>query len=297
MPPPLFPESASPLPSSPWLPFAQLIRLFNQTGTILLLLPTLWALFLASKGWPDIDVLLIFILGSFVMRSAGVIMNDLADKSFDRQVHRTRLRPLAAGSLSSRQAVGFLLVLLGIAFGLLLALPPLVLLLSPMALLLAGIYPFCKRYLHLPQLILGLAFGWGVIMAWAAVQNRLEVSTWILYVSTACWAVVYDTIYAIQDMGDDRRIGVKSSAIFWGASLWLGVGLFGCLMLMGLSIIGLLGHLGISYYLALGIVAVLITYQVYRLRFPVTPDMAFSMFQQHRWIGFLILAGILFGIL
>jgi 4-hydroxybenzoate polyprenyltransferase len=145
--------------------------------------------------------------------------------------------------------------------------------------------------------MLGLAFGWGVIMAWAAVQNGLEVSTWILYVSTACWAVVYDTIYAIQDIGDDRRIGVKSSAIFWGSSLWLGVGLFGFLMLFGLFTIGLLGHLSISYYLALGIVAVLITYQVNRLRFPVTPDMAFSMFQQHRWIGFLILAGILFSFL
>jgi 4-hydroxybenzoate polyprenyltransferase len=260
-------------------------------------MPTLWSLFLASKGWPDIGVLLIFTLGSFVMRSAGVIMNDLADKSFDRQVHRTRLRPLAAGSLSSRQAVGFLLVLLGIAFGLLLALPPLVLLLSPIALLLAGIYPFCKRYFHIPQLILGLAFGWGVIMAWAAVQNGTEVSTWILYISAACWAVVYDTIYAIQDMGDDRRIGVKSSAIFWGPSLWLGVGLFGCLMLIGLFIIGILGHLSISYYLALGIVGLVMTYQVHRLRFPVTPDMAFSMFQQHRWIGFLIFAGIFFSFL
>jgi 4-hydroxybenzoate polyprenyltransferase len=222
--------------------FANLIRLSNQTGTLLLLFPTLWSLFLASQGWPDLKLLCIFIFGSFLMRSAGVIMNDLADQSFDRHVQRTQQRPLASRQISSQQALLFLVVLLGLAAGLLWFVNSLTLLLSPIALFLAGIYPFCKRFISIPQLILGLAFGWGGVMAWAAVRDQLDLSTWVLYAATVCWAVVYDTIYAIQDKEDDLRIGVRSSAIFFGSSIWLGVGIAGLCMLVCLSLVAQLNH-------------------------------------------------------
>jgi 4-hydroxybenzoate polyprenyltransferase len=276
--------------------FANLIRLFNQTGTLLLLFPTLWSLFLASQGWPNLKLLFIFIIGSFLMRSAGVIMNDLADQSFDRQVQRTQNRPLASGQLSSLQALAFLVVLLGLAAGLLWFLNPLTLALSPMALLLAGAYPFCKRFIHIPQLILGLAFGWGGVMAWAATRNELELSTWALFGATVCWAVVYDTIYAIQDKEDDRRIGVKSSAILFGSFTWLGVGIAGLFMLGCLALVAKINHLGFEYSLALIGVAVILGYQVFLLRSEISREQAFSLFQQHTWIGVFILGGILMGL-
>lgn len=276
--------------------FANLIRLFNQTGTLLLLFPTLWSLFLASQGWPNPKLLFIFIFGAFLMRSAGVIINDLADQSFDRQVQRTQHRPLASGQLSSLQALAFLIVLLGMASGLLWFLNTLTLLLSPVALLLAGVYPFCKRFIHIPQLILGLAFGWGGVMAWAAARNQLELSTWALFAATVCWAVVYDTIYAIQDKDDDLRIGVKSSAILFGSFTWLGVGLAGLLMLGCLSMVAWINHLGVEYTLALLGVALILGYQVILLRSEISGELAFSLFKQHSWIGIIILGGILLGI-
>jgi len=191
---------------------AELIRLPNQTGTLLLMLPTLWALVLASHGRPDPLLLVIFIAGSFLMRSAGVILNDAADRRLDRQVDRTRTRPLASGRLSLATAFAVLLVLLGIAGSLLFLLDRLALLLSPVALLLAAGYPFAKRILPLPQAVLGVAFGWGVVMAWAAARGTLDPQAWLLFAGTIAWAVAYDTIYALQDLSDDRRIGIRSSS-------------------------------------------------------------------------------------
>lgn len=279
----------------PYLAFANLIRFFNQTGTLLLLFPTLWSLVLASHGRPTLKLLFIFIFGSFLMRSAGVIMNDLADQSLDRQVQRTRDRPLASGQLSSRQALVFLFVLLGLAAGLLWFLNPLTLFLSPVALLLAGLYPFCKRFFQIPQLVLGLAFGWGGVMAWTATRNEIELSTWALFTATVCWAVAYDTIYALQDKEDDLRIGVKSSAILLGSFTWLGVGLAGLLMLVCLTIIARLHHLDFEFYLALMGVAFILGYQVFLLRSKISGEQAFFLFKQHSWIGALILVGIFVG--
>ncbi len=279
-------------PTAQPLAFAQLIRLFNQSGTILLLFPTLWSLFLASRGWPNFDLLLIFILGSFLMRSAGVIMNDLADQRFDRQVQRTRHRPLASGQLTSRQALGFLSVLLLLAASLLWLLTPLAILLSPIALLLAGMYPFCKRVMHIPQLVLGVAFGWGGVMAWAAVENSLSPSAWCLFGATICWAIAYDTIYAIQDMEDDRKIGVKSSALLFGHHTWLGVGIAAAGMLLFLSFVGQLNQLTIVYWLAVSGVALILAYQITVIRDSISPEKAFALFKQHSWVGALILMGI-----
>lgn len=277
--------------------FANLIRLFNQTGTLLLLFPALWSLVLASHGWPATDLLIIFVLGSFIMRSAGVIMNDLADRSFDGQVERTRHRPLVSGQLRPKHALSLLAILLTIAAGLLYFLNPLTWLLSPVALLLAGLYPFCKRFLHIPQLMLGVAFGWGGVMAWAAVRDELESGTWLLFAATICWAIVYDTIYAIQDKEDDKKIGVKSSAILFGSYTWLGVGLASFFMLLFLSLAGQVSNLGTEYFLGLMLVAVLVGYQVILLRLEITTELAFKLFKQHGWVGMIVLAGLFFGTL
>jgi len=224
-------------------------------------------------------------------------MNDLADRSFDGRVERTRHRPLASGQLRPRHALGFLAILLTMATGLLWFLNPLTWLLSPVAVLLAGLYPFCKRILHIPQLILGMAFGWGGVMAWAAVRNGLHPGTWLLFAATVCWAITYDTIYAIQDREDDMKIGVKSSAILFGSYTWLGVGVAAFFMLLFLSLAGEVSHLGTEYFVGVTLVAILIGYQVILLRSEITAEQAFKLFKQHRWIGMIILAGIFFGTL
>jgi 4-hydroxybenzoate polyprenyltransferase len=290
-------SSSSTPPGIPWSALARLIRLPNQTGTYLLLLPTMWALILAARGFPPPHLLTIFIGGSFLMRSAGVIFNDLADQSFDRQVSRTKTRPLASGELSRRHAFTLLTLLLLVAASLMLALPPLVAWLSPIAVFLAALYPFSKRWIHIPQAMLGIAFGWGTIMAWAAVREQVEASAWLLFGATAAWAVAYDTIYAIQDQEDDRRIGVKSAALYFGSSVHQGVGLAFGIMLAFLTAAGWLSQLGWPYYTALLGVAVFFLLQINQLRRPIAPSHAFDMFRKHVWVGVAILAGLLAGVL
>lgn len=289
--------STSPVSSGiPWSALARLIRLPNQTGTYLLLLPTLWALILAARGIPSIRLLWVFIAGSFLMRSAGVILNDLADQSFDRQVSRTKTRPLASGELTRRQAFTLLAALLLIAASLTLMLPPLVVWLSPIAVFLAALYPFSKRWVHMPQAMLGIAFGWGTIMAWAAVREQLDLPAWCLFAATAAWAVAYDTIYAIQDQEDDRRIGVKSSALYFGSSIHRGVGLAFGLMLIFLLTAGWLAHIGWPYYVSLLCVGLFFWVQVGQLQKTITPPQAFAMFRAHIWVGIAILIGLLTGL-
>lgn len=278
-----------------WSALARLIRLPNQTGTYLLLLPTLWSLVLAARGIPPPRLLIIFIGGSFLMRSAGVIMNDLADQTFDRQVARTKTRPLASGELSRRDALILLSVLLVMAASLLLFLLPIVTWLAPVAVFLAALYPYSKRWIHIPQAMLGLAFGWGTIMAWAAVQGQLDTPAWCLFGATAAWAVAYDTIYAIQDQEDDRRVGVKSAALYFGSSVHQGVGLAFGIMLACLTAAGWFAQLGWPYYIALLGVTVFFFLQIRRLRKPITPTQAFAMFQQHVWVGVAIVVGLLAG--
>lgn len=292
------PAISTPEPSGvPWAAFARLIRLQNQTGTYLLLLPTLWGLVLATRGVPPPRLWAIFAAGSFLMRSAGVILNDWADRSFDRQVARTKTRPLASGELSGRQAVTLLGILLLSAAGLVLLLDPLVLRLAPIALLLAALYPFSKRWIHIPQAVLGIAFGWGTVMAWAAVQGRLDGPAWILFGATVAWAVAYDTIYALQDREDDRRIGVKSAALLFGSSTWMAVAIALGVMLVLLSAAGWMTEIGWAYYAVLLGVALFFAVQIAQLRRPVDPPQAFAMFRAHVWSGAAILAGLLAGFL
>lgn len=283
------------LSTLPWSALSRLIRLRNQTGTLLLLWPTLWALVLASRGLPPLDLLLIFAAGSFLMRSAGVILNDLADRSFDRQVARTKTRPLASGEVSAAQALLVLAVLLLGAGALLLLLNPFVQRLAPVALLLAALYPFAKRWLSIPQAMLGLAFGWGAVMAWAAVRGRLELSTWLLFGATAAWALAYDTIYALQDQEDDRRIGVQSAAVLFGASVWLAVGAALAAMLLLLGWAGWLGGIGWPYYGVLAAVGAFFAAQALRLREPIPPLQAFALFRAHVLAGAAIFLGFLAG--
>jgi 4-hydroxybenzoate polyprenyltransferase len=283
--------------SSRWAPIAKLIRLPNQSGTLLLMLPTLWALVFASQGRPSLTLLLVFAGGSFAMRSAGVVMNDLADRSFDRRVERTRTRPLASGAVSVRQAFMAIAVLLVIAAGLLALLNPLAISLSPIAVLFAAVYPFSKRVLSLPQAMLGLAFGWGVIMAWAAVTASVPWPAWLLYAATICWAIAYDTIYALQDRADDLRIGVKSSAILFGSYTWLAVGGFLAVMLLLLGFVGWLRGLNAGFYGALATLAGFLAQQIFALRHDIPPTRAFHLFRQHVWVGWVILAGIWLGFL
>lgn len=260
-----------------------------------MLLPTCWALALADRGFPSFRLLSIFVAGSFLMRSAGVVLNDLADQSFDRQVARTRSRPLASGELTRRQAFVVLGACLLPAACLLWFLNSLTIWLSPIALALAALYPFSKRYLHIPQAMLGLAFGWGTIMAWTAATGTLAAPAWTIFAATIVWAIAYDTIYAIQDQDDDRRIGVKSSALFFGSWTWLAVGLTLGLMLVLLGTAGVQAGIGWPYFMMLGAVSVFFAIQTGTLRGAVTPSQAFTMFQAHVWVGLAIFAGIIAG--
>lgn len=284
-------------PGLPWPALFRLIRLRNQTGTLLLVLPSLWSLTLAERGLPSPVLLAIFLAGSFLMRSAGVILNDLADRSFDRHVTRTKTRPLASGELTPREAGGLLVFLLLAAAGLLLFLNSLTRWLAPIALLLSALYPFCKRVLHIPQAVLGIAFGWGAIMAWAAARGTIEPPAWLIFSATVAWAIAYDTIYALQDRDDDRRIGVKSAALFFGSSTWLAVGVALGIMLLLLGALGWLTDIGAGYYLALCGAGLLFASHVHRLRGSISPSDAGLMFQSHVWAGLIILAGLIAGLL
>lgn len=296
------PEASSPsappsIEAGRWVQLARLIRLSSQTGTLLLLLPILWALVAASRGTPPVHLVVIFGLAAFLMRSAGVIVNDLADRSFDRQVARTKERPLASGRLATRDAVLVLVVLLAVAASLLLFLNPLTWKLSPIALLLALVYPFAKRYVQIPQLVLGLAFGWGAVMAWAAARGAVELPIWPLYAATACWALAYDTIYALQDREDDTRVGVKSSALFFGEATWIAVaGALGAMLVL-LGMVGWLVGANAVFFGTLAAVAGFLTQQVRHLRGVVSPPQALAMFKQHVGVGFAILAGFWVGFL
>jgi 4-hydroxybenzoate polyprenyltransferase len=291
-------EPESPLPPRlSWSAVSRLIRFQSQTGTWLLMLPALWSLALAARGMPSLHLLAIFVIGSFVMRSAGVVMNDLADRSFDRHVTRTRIRPLASGELRPTHAflvLGFFLLLAG---ALVLLLDPLTIMLSPIAIILAGLYPFAKRVIHIPQAILGIAFGWGTIMAWTASRGTIEAPAWCLFAATICWAIGYDTIYALQDREDDRRIGVKSSALLFGPLTWVAVGTVFCAMLLLLGLAGWLTHIGGIYYGALAAIGAWCLKQALQLRKAVPTSIAFRMFQQHVWVGTAVFIGMVAGFL
>jgi len=276
---------------------ADLIRLPKQYGTLLLMAPALWSLVIAANGRPPASLLLVFVVGAFVMRSAGCVLNDLADRRLDRHVERTKDRPLASGRLTPMDALIVGAVLSGFALALALTLNPLALGLSVAGFGLAAIYPLTKRIIATPQAVMGAAFGWGALLAWAAVRNEIAAPAIVIFVATVCWAAAYDTIYALLDRDDDLKIGVRSSAIAFGRYVWAWVGALLGLALAGLIALGLLVPLGPAYALSLALVAVIFAYQTWRLRRGTDRSSTFLLFRSHAGVGFLILFGITIDLL
>jgi 4-hydroxybenzoate polyprenyltransferase len=268
-----------------------LIRFDRPIGTLLLLWPTLWALWLSAEGIPDARLLAIFALGTFLMRSAGCIANDLADRHLDGAVARTRERPLVTGAVSPGEARVLFAVLLLLAFALVLMTNALTIELSFIAVLLASTYPFMKRYTHLPQLVLGAAFSWGIPMAFAAQRNVLPAALWLVYVGNLLWTVAYDTAYAMVDRDDDLKVGIKSSAILFGEHDRLIIGILQLTCLLCLFLAGRAFALGIYYNASLVVVAALFAYQQYLLR-ERKPEACFRVFLHNNWVGMAVFAGI-----
>ncbi|MGL4204682.1 MAG: 4-hydroxybenzoate octaprenyltransferase [Aeromonadaceae bacterium] len=275
---------------SPWVAYWQLARLDRPIGSLLLLWPTLWSLWLASSGLPSPWLLLVFTLGVFLMRSAGCVINDYADRHVDGFVRRTAQRPLPAGRLSTKQALRFLLLLLVLALSLVLTLNPFTILLSLVGLGLALIYPFMKRVTHLPQLVLGLAFSWSIPMAWAAATDTLTASCGWLFLANCCWTIAYDTYYAMVDREDDLQIGVKSTAILFGRHDRLIIGLLQSAMLAILSWVGVVQALAWPYYLGLLGAAGLFCYQQWLVRGR-EREACFQAFLHNNWVGMVIFLG------
>lgn len=274
------------------LQYGLLMRVDRPIGTLLLLWPTLWALWIAGEGRPDSFVTLVFVLGVFVMRSAGCVINDYADRELDPHVARTRTRPIAAGHVSPREALLLFAVLLLVALALVLTLNRLTLLLSFAAVPLAASYPFMKRFTYLPQVHLGVAFGWAVPMAFAAETNSVPPVAWLILIGVVLWAVAYDTMYAMVDREDDIYVGVKSTAILFGELDRLMIGI---MQLCFFVVMLLLGHqleLGRYYYLSLAIAAGLALYQQYLIRGR-EPDGCFKAFLNNNWLGVVIFVGLI----
>ncbi len=271
--------------------YALLMRLNKPIGIFLLLWPTLWALWIAGEGTPDAGVVVVFVLGVVLMRSAGCVINDYADRDIDRHVARTRERPITAGRVAPKEALLLFALLCLLAFGLVLTMNPLTIKLSFIGALLALSYPFAKRYTHLPQVHLGAAFGWAVPMAYAAQTGSISNTGWLLFIATLLWATVYDTMYAMADRADDLRVGVKSTAILFGELDRLIIGLLQLTFFAVLLIVGWQTHLGLFYYLGLGVAAGFALYHQYLIRRR-EPAQCFKAFLNNSWLGLAVFAGI-----
>ena len=267
------------------------MRLDKPIGIFLLLWPTLWGLWLAADGIPDWIILLIFILGTILMRSAGCVMNDYADRNFDIFVERTKNRPLATGSISTKEALFLAATLSFCAFLLVLNLNSLTISLSVCALFLAASYPFTKRFFVMPQAYLGIAFSFGIPMAFAAQTNHIPGIAWLLMVANLLWVIAYDTEYAMVDKVDDLKIGIKTSAITLGRFDIVGIMICHIVFIGLLVVIGQIQKLGIAYYLGIGAAVSLIMYQ-YQLIRDREPALCFKAFLHNNWVGAMIFSGI-----
>lgn len=276
--------------------YALLARLHKPIGIFLLLWPTLWALWIAAEGLPHLGVLTVFVLGVVLMRSAGCVINDYADREVDPRVNRTKDRPIAAGRVSADEAMLLFMALCFIAFLLVLTMNTFTILLSLGGLLLAAIYPFMKRYTHMPQIVLGMAFAWAVPMAFAAQTNSVPKIAWLIYVVTVLWAVIYDTMYAMADRADDLKIGVKSTAILFGDADRVIIGILQAMMVFALYLIGEQAQFGAEFNLAIIISIILMIYHQYLIRFR-QPAMCIQAFLNNNWIGAVIFAGIMLSYL
>jgi len=271
--------------------YALLMRMNRPIGVYLLLWPTVWALWIAGEGNPDTGVTLVFVLGVVLMRSAGCVINDYADRDFDPHVSRTRNRPIAAGNVKPREALLLFVMLCLVAFTLVLTMNWLTVGLSVGGVLLAAIYPFMKRYTYLPQVFLGLAFGWAIPMAFAAQTGEVPVIAWLLLTATVLWATAYDSMYAMVDVEDDLRIGVKSTVILFGDADKMIIGSMQVMFLITMVIVGNKLELGLYYFAGLLAAALLVVYQQFLIRHR-DPDGCFKAFLNNHWFGAVIFVGL-----
>ena len=273
----------------------RLMRFDKPIGILLLAWPTCWALWLASAGHPDTSIVLIFILGTILMRAAGCVINDVLDRHIDVHVKRTQQRPLANQEISLNMAIGVFLLLCFLAFCLTWWLNLLVIKLAIVGFFLTSLYPLMKRFTQLPQGFLGLTFAWGIPMAYAAVQNRIPPHAWYLFAATVLWIIAYDTQYAMVDRDDDLKIGVKSSAILFGKYDRIIIFILQSLFLGILVSLGFANHFHLSYYIGLLLAAMLMVHQQRLIRFR-QPDMCFQAFLNNQWVGLVIMLGIMIGL-
>lgn len=269
-----------------------LMRFDRPVGIFLLLWPALWALWIAAEGLPSTWVFTVFVLGVVLMRAAGCVINDVADRKIDSHVGRTRNRPIAAGRVTVKEALCLFVALCLLAFALVLTLNRLTILLSFAGMFLAVTYPFVKRYTHLPQIYLGMAFGWSVPMAFAAQTGSVPVIAWLVFIATVLWATVYDTMYAMVDRDDDLKIGVKSTAILFADADRVIIAVIQGLFFLVLWLIGQRLELGMFYYMGFMVALGLSIYQQYLIRERVASQ-CFRAFLNNHWLGLAVFAGLL----
>jgi 4-hydroxybenzoate polyprenyltransferase len=274
----------------------ELIRLKKPIGVLLLLWPTISALWIAAEGLPDLDLLVIFLLGTFLMRSAGCCINDIADTNFDGQVNRTQARPLATGNLTRKDAIYFFLLLLLCSFVLVLFTNLATILLSFGAIVVASIYPFMKRVTNLPQVILGGAFSWGILMAFTAQTGGIPDGAYLLFIANSLWTIAYDTEYAMVDREDDLKLGLKSTAILFGTADRAMVALLNVMFLLSLMLAANRFEMGGWFFIGLLIAAFLVVYQLFLIR-EREPGECFKAFLNNNWVGAAIFAGVVLNYL
>lgn len=276
---------------SKWHAYSRLMRIDRPIGSLLLLWPTYWALWIAAQSIPSLHILIVFTAGVFLMRAAGCVINDFADRHFDGHVERTKHRPLPSGDVTEKEAKILFASLVGLSFLLVLTLNSMTIWLSVAGLALAWIYPFVKRVSHLPQVVLGAAFGWSIPMGFSAVSESLPLVCWVLFLVNILWSVIYDTQYAMVDRNDDLKIGVKSTAILFGQYDKLIIGILQIVMIVLLVLVGSLADLGAVYHIALSLSALLFIYQqklmVDRERAP-----CFKAFLNNNYVGLILFIGI-----
>ena len=269
----------------------RLVRGDRPIGWLLLLWPTWWGLWLAAKGTPPLWPLVVFSLGVWLTRSAGCVINDYADRWLDGAVERTRQRPLVSGEGSGREALAVFAVLMLVAFALVLTMNRLTIYMSAVGVVLAASYPYLKRHTYLPQVYLGMAFGWGIPMAFAAITGKVPAIAWVLYLANIFWATAYDTWYAMVDRDDDLRMGAKSTAIMFGDMDLIAIGVLYACMLFALLLVGRQAGLGAWYWAGLAVATVLIAYEFLIARGR-SRDACFRAFLHNHWVGAVIFAGV-----
>lgn len=282
-------------PENFWLTIFRLLRWDKPEGRLILMLPALWAVFLAARGVPPLPLVGVIVLGTFATSAAGCVVNDLWDRDIDPQVQRTRNRPLASRALSIQVGIVVALVALICAFGLSLYLNRLSFWLCVAAVPVILLYPGAKRVFPVPQLVLSIAWGFAVLISWSAATS-LESATWLLWGATIFWTLGFDTVYAMSDRDDDRRIGVKSSALFFGNYAPEAIGFFFAATVVLLGYLGIVMQLHLSFWISLALATCAWIWQYTRLRDRNLPNSAYAeMFRQNVWIGFLLLAGMILG--